>query len=47
MGTAKDPRDQKREKPEDVKDAPVQNEKTSAQTKPENPDYKITDWASF
>jgi len=47
MGTATDPREPKPEKPESVKDKPAQDEKSSAQTKPETPNYKITDWASF
>lgn len=47
MGTAKDPREPKREQPEELKDSTERDKKTSAQTKPEDPEYKITDWASF
>ena len=47
MGTIKDPRKTERKDQEKPQDVSEQEEEASAQPKPETPEYKITDWASF
>lgn len=47
MGTVKDPRESENEDQDDLQESSEQDEGTSAQSKPEEPRYQITDWASF
>lgn len=47
MGTTQDPRKSERKDQKKPEEEVEQEEKSSAQPKPETPDFQITDWASF